>query len=100
MRISYWSSAVCSSDLATEGWVGDDDIDLAPPFVILQRCGECVVVQDVGWRLDAVQHHVGDTEEMRQRFLFNADDTVLHGLSIFDGLHVPDRKSTRLNSSQ
>src|SRR3546814_15007617 len=35
---------------ATEGWVGDDDIVLAPPFVILQRCGECVVVQDVGWR--------------------------------------------------
>ena len=43
---------------------------------------------DVGRHVDAVQDHVGGAQEVRQRFLLDAEDALLEQLFVLDGLHV------------
>src|SRR6185369_15694687 len=59
---------------ATEGRVGDDDIDPVTRAVVAQRARQGVVVADVSRYVDAVQNHVGGAQQVRQRLLLDAVD--------------------------
>ena len=48
--------------------------------VIAQRSGQRVVVADLRGHFDAVQQHVGDAEQMRQRLLLHAVDGCLQAV--------------------
>ena len=43
---------------------------------------------NAGRDVDAVQQHVGDTQQMRQRFLFDASDGLLQRVFVVDGFDV------------
>jgi hypothetical protein len=62
---------------ASERWIGDDAVDSILRPVTGQRSGQSIVVPDVGGHVDAVQQHVGDAQQMRQRFFLNAQDRTL-----------------------
>ncbi len=64
---------------AAEGRVGDDDVHALLRSLVAQGAGEGVVVADVGGHVDAVQHHVGHAEQVRQVLLLDAGEAVLDG---------------------
>src|SRR3546814_9881728 len=83
MRISDWSSDVCSSDLAQ----GPERLDhgAQPRLVIAER--------EIGAADRAREQHVADQRQLRGRVM---EDDVAGGVA---GRVIGDRKSTSLNSS-
>src|SRR3546814_3950593 len=110
MRISDWSSDVCSSDLETKGslvWANDGrtlfyvtlDEEHRPSKVFRHRlgddsAGDALVYEepDPGFFVD-----LGKTESDRY-IVISAPDHTTSELRVIDAA-APDRKSTRLNSS-
>ena len=62
---------------AAKGRVGDDKVHSISGAIILERAAQGVVMTDVGGHVDAVQHHVGHGQHVRQGFLLNAVDRFL-----------------------
>src|SRR3546814_3218203 len=107
MRISDWSSDVCSSDLRIAFF--RNDRDLALRLVILDEFNaaadlldNAVVLRNARFeQLGNTRQTAGDVARLR-RFAADARQNVarLHFLAILDRQHrAEDRKSTRLNSS-
>src|SRR3546814_6045102 len=98
MRISYWSSDVCSSDLLD--LVDEIHVTLA---VRLERIDQTAEREDVMRLLDrnaAVAAVCGDQRIGRVLFLGERDHVALdRQFGVIDVDDELDRKSTRLNSS-
>src|SRR3546814_5618219 len=114
MRISDWSSDVCSSDLESEpvapGHQAAVSIDVAPLIgdevtailvvVVLGR-GQTTVV----WKHVRLQAHLGlaDADDLLRKHtggrILPAEGIECRNRTTIDGERNPDRKSTRLNSS-
>src|SRR3546814_7123081 len=120
MRISDWSSDVCSSDLPATARDGIDDRQFA---VLCRRHARCVVVEQEEQRqLQAGSETVVDDEVVvravvvdltqragldtcRQPLPAEASERQQHAATeihaeMFVAIAAQDRKSTRLNSSQ
>src|SRR3546814_8810828 len=111
MRISDWSSDVCSSDLQSAEWTlaetrlfkhdlekGSSAVhDFGPgrhpgEFVFVPRSADGA--EDDGWLIGLV---VNMNDETTDLVILNADDFTGSAQAV---VHLPqDRKSTRLNSS-
>src|SRR3546814_8826769 len=102
MRISDWSSDVCSSDLLAPGGMAE-----------LRGAVDALHAAGIGVILDMVYNHDGESDregptlslrglDARSYFRHEADGRLINdtgtGNSI-DCTHPVDRKSTRLNSS-
>src|SRR3546814_3685545 len=98
MRISDWSSDVCSSDLAL-------GIEAAVTTAGDRRFGIALDAPPAGWRLANPEHYKGFAAAMlggrRVRLEGEAPWLADSGLPFADAadLAVEDRKSTSLNSS-
>src|SRR3546814_3088356 len=94
MRISDWSSDVCSSDLLTRtGQICDDK---RQEYILLSD------VLGVSMLVDSINHRMpeGVTETTVLGPFFVADAPEMKsGANITNGMEGQDRKSTRLNSS-
>ena len=76
---------------AAERRVRYDHVHPVPGRVILQRAGKGVVVPDLDRDIDAVQHHVRDTEQVWHRLLLDPVDGALEQFLVLRGLHgLPD----------
>ena len=62
---------------AAERRVGEDHVHPVLGSVVPQRAGQGVVVADAGRHVDAVDDHVGDAQQVRQRLLLDAADAGL-----------------------
>ena len=80
----------------TERGVGEDDVDLVRLAVVAQGPGEGVVVADVARHLDAVDHHVGHAQQVRQRLLLHAVDALLQQFEFVGRLHLLSACARRL----
>ena len=65
-----------------EGGIGDYAVDALGELPVVPAGGEGVAVLDHAGHVDAVEHHVGDAEEMGELFLLNAANALGDGLAV------------------
>src|SRR3546814_2056642 len=106
MRISDWSSDVCSSDLYIEDTAAEEGIDTHIRFQHRIVSAEWSA-RDARWHVTAVRTDTGETLLLTCGFLFSCSGYYRYdhgyqpdfpGADRFRG-DLVDRKSTRLNSS-
>src|SRR5688572_32394582 len=73
---------------ATERGIGDDHVNAVFRLIITIRSRERVVVRDLIWRVDAVQHQVSYTEKVWKLLLLDSLDRVLKNLFVFDAVNI------------
>src|SRR3546814_5244399 len=96
MRISDWSSDVCSSDLLVEIGIGHDDA------VVLRAAHRLDALSVRDATVVDIMRDVRRADEADRADVGMVEDRVDHFLVAMDGLENPlgqDWKSTRLNSS-
>ena len=62
---------------AAKGWIGDDAVHALGELPIVPAFGEGVAVLDHAGHVDAVQHHVGDAEQVGKLLFLDAADALL-----------------------
>src|SRR3546814_3006093 len=97
MRISYWSSDVCSSDLEVQrGMDGKSE-------PLLDKILTIPVATDTNWSAHEIQEELGNNAQGIPGYVVRWVDQGIGCFKVPDidnvGLMEEDRKSTRLNSS-